>query len=326
MPERVPIDDFTLRSLPVGKARYWLDAFPTLGGDVRLPALVVTGAHRGPVVLAVAAVHGNEYEGQEAVRAVFERIDPAEFYGTYCAIPVCNVFAYEARARATPPPLDGLNLARVFPGDRHGSPTRRLAAHLMDVVARNLGGDDLFVDFHSASEETNYLPLIGYRDIASPGREASEAAARHFGGAALWQIDDGAGMFNAEVSRLGIPTVGTETTGQAGCRPDDVATFTAGLWNLLRFRGMVPGDPPPRDDTVPCRAIPVMATETGFLRLAHRLGGAVRAGETLGAIVDVFGDPLEELRAPQGGTIWMRRSCPATRAGEVVCILGVRLQ
>src|SRR6185312_10269618 len=74
VPERIPIDEFNLRTLPTGrKARYWLDAFPTLGGDVRLPALVVTGAQPGPVLLAVAAVHGNEYEGQEAVRAVFER-------------------------------------------------------------------------------------------------------------------------------------------------------------------------------------------------------------------------------------------------------------
>lgn len=307
----------------MGKTRNWLDAFPTLGGGVRLPALVVTGTRPGPVVLAAAAVHGNEYEGQEAVRAVFERLDPSHLRGTYCALPVCNIFAYEARSRATPPHLDGLNLARVFPGDPHGSPTQRLAHHLMQLVTRNLGADDLFVDFHSASEETNYLPLIGYRDIASSGRAASEEAARHFGGAALWQIDDGTGMFNAEVSRRGIPTVGTETTGQAGCRPEDVAIFTEGLWNLLRFKAMVPGGPPSRDDTVPCRGVSVTAPETGFLRFAHRLGDRVRAGDALGTIIDAFGDTLAELRAPHDGTIWMQRTCPATRAGEVVCVLGV---
>jgi uncharacterized protein len=326
MPERIPIDEFNLHTLPAGrKARYWLDAFPTLGGDVRLPALVVTGAQPGPVLLAVAAVHGNEYEGQEAVRAVFERLDPAQLRGTYCAIPACNVFAYEARSRATPPHLDGLNLARVFPGNPHGSPTQRLAHHLMQLVTRNLGADDLFVDFHSGSEEMNYLPLIGYRDIASPGRTASEAAARHFGGAMLWLVDDGVGMFNAETSRCGIPTVGTETTGQAGCRPGDVAIFADGLWNLLRFKEMLAGGSPPRDDAAPCRGISVVATATGFLRLAHHTGASVREGETLGTIINPFGDTLEELHAPHDGTVWMRRTCPATRAGEVACILGVPL-
>ncbi|MDQ2785990.1 MAG: succinylglutamate desuccinylase/aspartoacylase family protein [Chloroflexota bacterium] len=326
MPERIPIDDFDLRTLPTGrKARFLLDAFPTLGGTVRIPALVVAGAHPGPVLLAVAAVHGNEYEGQEAVRAVFERLDPDALSGIYCTIPVCNIFAYEARSRATPPHLDGLNLARVFPGNPHGSPTQRLAHHLMQVVTHNLGADDLFVDFHSGSEEMNYLPLIGYRDIASAGRMASEEAARHFGGAMLWLVDDGVGMFNAETSRCGIPTVGTETTGQAGCRPEDVALFTEGLLNLLRFKGMLPGGPPPRDDAIPCRGVSVVATETGFLRPAHRLGDTVRAGDPLGEMISVFGDRLEALHAPNDGTIWMQRTCPATRAGDVACILGVPL-
>jgi predicted deacylase len=303
--------------------RVLLDAFPTLSGGVQLPALIVTGAKAGPVLLAVAAVHGNEYEGQEAVRAIFARLDPATLSGVYCAIPVCNVFAYEARSRATPPHLDGLNLARVFPGSAGGSPTQRLAHHLMRMVVRNVGADDLFVDFHSGSEEMNYLPLIGYRDIASASRAASEEAARHFGGAMLWLVDDGVGMFNAETSRLGIPTVGTETTGQAGCRPADVAIFTEGLLNHLRLKGMLPGGPPPREDAVPCRGVSAVVTDTGFLRLTHRLGAVVQAGEVLGEIIDLFGDQLQELHAPHGGTIWMQRTCPATRAGEVACILGV---
>lgn len=325
MPECIPIDDFNLRALPAGKARYWLDVFPTLGGDVQLPALVVMGARPGPVLLAVAAVHGNEYEGQETVRAVFERLDPAQLHGVYCAIPVCNIFAYEARSRATPPHLDGLNLARVFPGNPHGSPTQRLAHHLMHLVTRNLGADDLFVDFHSGSEEMNYLPLIGYRDIASPGRAASAAAARHFGGAMLWLVDDGVGMFNAETSRVGIPTVGTEKTGQAGCRSEDVAIFTEGLWNLLSYKGMLSGGPPPRDDAAPCRGVSIVATETGFLRLIHRPGDHIQQGEALGTIIDPFGEMLAELHSPHDGIIWMRRTCPATRAGEVACIIGVPL-
>jgi hypothetical protein len=130
-------------------------------------------------------------------------------------------------------------------------------------------------------------------------------------------------MFNAETSRCGIPTVGTETTGQASCRPEDVTIFAEGVWNLLRFKGMLPGGLPPRDDAAPCRGISVVATATGFLRLMHQPGDPVREGERLGTIIDPFGDTLEELRAPQDGIVWMRRTCPATRAGEVACILGI---
>ncbi len=86
---------------------------------------------------------------------------------------------------------------------------------------------------------------------------------------------------------------------------------------------MLPGDPPPRDTTVPHRGISIAATESGFLRLVHRIGETVGTGDVLGEIINVFGDRLEELRAPQGGTVWLQRTCPATRAGEVACILGV---
>lgn len=321
---RVAIDDLALAAIEPGfKGGYVLDAFPLLGGRVEIPALVVAGRRPGPTLMAVAAVHGNEYEGQEAVRHVFARLDPDGLRGRYLAIPVCNVFAYESRSRCTPPHLDGLNLARVFPGRVDGSPTVRLAYHLMELVRRTLGPEDLFVDFHSASEDSNYLTMVGFRDIPSPGREASEEAARHFGGCPLWRFGNQHGMFNAEVSRLGIPTVGTETTGQAGCRPEDVRVFANGLWNLLRYRGMLDDGPPPRDDGPVHTGIEVMAGATGFLRAHFPLGTDVEAGQPVGEVIDHFGSRLAEVRAPRDGRIWMQRTIPAVRADETACILGV---
>jgi predicted deacylase len=242
--------------------------------------------------------------------------------GALAAIPVANPFAYEARARVSPLHLDGLNLARVFPGDPSGSPTRVLAHALLQLVAQNVGRDDLFLDFHSGSADVAYASMVGFRDLANPGRAASEEAARHFGLPRLWRIPDSPGPFNAETSRLGIATIGTETTGRAGCEPEDVARYAAGLRNLLAYLGIAPNSQPVERVSRPALAtVDVLSPATGFLNAATRLGDRVARGDLLGVIVSLFGDPLAEVRAPVSGEIWAQRAMAATRTGEIVNLI-----
>jgi predicted deacylase len=55
----------------------------------------------------------------------------------------------------------------------------------------------------------------------------------------------------------------------------------------------------------------------------HRLDDEVAAGELLGAIVDVFGELVAEVRAPVAGTIWALRSMPPVRVGELVTMIAI---
>src|SRR4051812_46124940 len=115
-PERttVRLDQFGQDFLaPGSKATAWLHVFDELGGPVLLPGLIARGTNAGNLLLAVAGVHGDEYEGMEAIRRCFAELEPADMSGTFIAIPVANPFAYESRARVTPGFYDGLNLARV---------------------------------------------------------------------------------------------------------------------------------------------------------------------------------------------------------------------
>jgi predicted deacylase len=321
--DTIPISTFSIADLGPGtKTRLFVHVFDELIRPITLPTLVAKGRQPGPTLLVVAGVHGDEYEGMEAIRRLFPELDPARMRGAFLAIPVANPFAYETRARITPLHLDGLNLARVFPGDAAGPPTRRLAAALLDLVERHVGPDDLFLDFHSGSADVPFATLIGFRDVAGPATARAEEAARRFGVPRLWRIPDGPGPFNAETARRGIPTLGTETTGRAGCDPTDVAAFAQGLRNLLAFLGVCPDWPvPPRLDGPARRSIDFLAPATGFLRLAHRLDDEVAAGDTLGSIVDLFGDPIADVAAPASGTLWAARSMPPVRVGELVAMI-----
>lgn len=315
------IEDVT----PGTKRRLRLSVLAGLLEPVALPALVARGARPGPTLLAVAGVHGDEYEGMEAVRAVFDEIDPARMAGTFVALPVCNPFAYEARTRVSPLHIDGLNLARVFPGDPLGSPTRGLAHELFGFATRLLGEPDLFIDLHSGSADVAFLPVIGYRDIRNAALGRSEEAARHFGLPELWRIPDSPGTFNGEIARQGLTTLGTETTGRAGLLPDDVAIYRRGLRNLLAYLGILPDAArPARTGGHPRLTEDLLAPATGFLRNARRLAEEVEAGDDLGTITDVFGEVTGELIAPISGTIWAARSMPAVRSGELVYAIAAR--
>ncbi|MCZ7599264.1 MAG: M14 family metallopeptidase [Gammaproteobacteria bacterium] len=121
-------------------------------------------AHRGapgPTLLAIAAVHGDEYEGPAALAQLAASIDPTLLRGTLLLIPVLNEPACFARARCGP---DGQNLARVFPGDPAGSTTAQIAASLSALLARC----DALVDLHAAGTFYTLHPWAGYATNVAP--------------------------------------------------------------------------------------------------------------------------------------------------------------
>lgn len=321
----VPIADFAPNTVTPGLSeRLLLHLFDDLIRPVTLPAMVVRGIRPGRTLLVVAGVHGDEYEGMEAIRQVVAELDPTRMAGTFLALPVANPFAYEARTRIAPLHLDGLNLARIFPGDSTGTPSRRLAQALLQLVERWVGPDDLFLDFHSGSADVPYATLIGVRDVSGPAAERAAEAARHVGIPRLWRIPDSSGPFNAETARRDIPTLGTETTGRAGCDPADVSAFAAALRNLLAFLEICPDLPvPTRLDTPFSTSREIFSPATGFCRLAVRLGDPITLGATIGTIIDVFGEPITEITSPVSGEIWALRSMPPVRTGELLGMIAV---
>ena len=81
---------------------------------IQLPILLVRGSHEGAALVVTAGIHGDEYEGVRAIFDVVETLDPAAMRGDLIAVPVSNPPAFWAGTRRNP--LDGVNLARVFPG------------------------------------------------------------------------------------------------------------------------------------------------------------------------------------------------------------------
>ena len=324
MTDRIAADQFAIDRFPAGTVSHcWVRLFELAGfGPVEIPVIVVRGRTAGPLLFAVAGIHGNEYEGMEAIRQVTAELDPNSMHGAFAAIVTANPFAYATRTRESPAALDGRNLARVFPGDASGSPTERLAAALFQLIRHRVGPDDLLLDLHSGTAEVAFATMVGYRAGSGPARARSEEAARHMGLPLLWEIPDSPGPLNAETARIGIPTIGTETTGRAGCRAEDVAHYRQGLRNLLAWLGICPAwELPLRDDRNSKSTVDLLAPATGFLQVEAGLLASVSAGDRIGVIVDPFGTRIAEVHSPISGAIWAARETPMVDAGDLMFMI-----
>ncbi len=321
------IQDFDLHTLPRNTKQVIPLDITTMpdGNPLRLHALAVTGREPGPMLVVLAGVHGDEYEGIIAIPEIFRRLDPATLRGTFIAVPACNVPAYVAATRSSP--IDGLNMARVFPGDPTGTLTQRIAYWLGERIMRHA---DLIVDLHSAGIAYNLPMLVGYYRPDNALGQRTREIAMHFGADVIWAHPDIApGRTMSFAAEHGIPGIYTEAPGAGRVRPADFETFVNGVLNSLRVIRILAGRPtvkPPTHLLVGSGDLDhIVLANTSGLFIAHtHLLADVHQGDLLGEVRDLTGEPLEEVRAPISGVIITLRGLLRVYAGDGLFALAQR--
>src|SRR3954451_19722762 len=150
---------FAPRETRPGSITRVLKAFTSApdGSAACYPIVVIAGAAPGPTAALVAGIHGDEYEGPRALFQLMAEIRPAELRGRLVIVPIAHLAAFGAGTRTSL--LDGANLARIFPGDAHGTVTQRLAYDLFETVIRQ---SDFLVDLHSGGTKLDFLQVAGW--------------------------------------------------------------------------------------------------------------------------------------------------------------------
>jgi predicted deacylase len=267
-------------------------------GLVVVEVFACAGHRPGPSVLVTAGVHGDEYEGPFAIAQFVRTLSPENVRGSVCLIPVANPFAFGAGTRLSP--VDGLNMARVFPGKQDGMPTERLAHFVFHKFANKA---DYLIDLHSGGVEYEFLPVAGFYGAPRP-ENASFQAARRMGLSALWQLPETAGVLSREATRAGKVAVGAEYLGAGRLSEEGVQAYARGLQRCLELWQVLepstfPEMPEPRvfsDDWLPAAA-------TGIFRTDRKLGDNVLAGEELATIGGYRGERLARIVAPHAGVV-----------------------
>lgn len=289
-----------------------------IDAEVRFPVLLVRGAAPGPTLAVSANVHGDEYEGVRAIFETFEELAPERMRGDLLAVPVVNAPAFWSGARTSP--LDGANLARVFPGNPGGTPSERLAWHFgRAIIARA----SFYLDLHSGGVKLLMPSMAGYPSTDPRSRAAAEI----FGASVLWGHPTVApGRTVSLANDLGIPWIYTEARGAGRIHPEDLQMMKRGIRNLLRHLHIL--DEPFETAVVRARLFGdgntdcgLSAAQDGFLMTDVRILERVAAGQRLGRLVDVVGGTLEDYRAPVSGIVGLIREFPVVRQGDVLFLL-----
>jgi predicted deacylase len=315
-------NEFDVNDLPVNdKHQIWLDIAPRADvGAWQLPMLCVCGATTGPRLTIFGAVHGDEYDGPEVIYRIFERVRPAELRGVLQMIPVCNIPAYESIQRNSP--IDGKNLARVFPGTPDGTLTEQIAYWLTEKCIR---GADLLLDIHSAGLAYDLPNLVGWTHSPAPHHQASERAARAFGAPVVWAhpapVPPGRSLSAAD--DLGVPAFYTEAPGAGRVNAETLNLFVRGVMNVLRHMNMIEAKPdfePPQIELIGNGNLDhiIFAPCAGHFRADVRLLQTVEAGQQLGAIYDLVGNVLATIYAPATGSVILLRALHRVNVGEGV--------
>lgn len=289
-----------------------------------LEVVRVAGARPGPTLALLGRIHGDEPEGTLAIGAALARLDPDELSGTVVAAPIANPSAAHAETRESP--IDGLNLARVFPGDASGTVTERIAAAIVDHI---IEGADLLIDLHSAGADYEMPFFAGYSDGGSRRQDQAPAAAAAFGAPFIWRhagVTEGRSLSAARA--LGVPSIYVEASGAGTVHGGEHDVMVDGIRRLMRIMGMVESAEP-----IPCTPQllegglgdtdkALSCSESGYLVVRAGAGTLVQAGARIAEILDERGRLRETISAPFPGLVALVRRRSRVRAGDRIVMLG----
>ena len=288
--------------------------------EIELKKIVCKGKNGGPRLLITGGVHGDEFEPMVAIRNLSIQLKQEAFTGTVTLVPVVNENAFQCGSRTAE---DGLDLARVCPGDPQGSVTERTAHELAKLICDS----DYYIDLHTGGTKLSVYPLAGYMMHGNQNvRDRQHAMALAFNLPLVWGTDGTLNGRSLSVARdADIPAIYVEYHGAAVCAPSGVRAMADGCLNVMASLNMLDRSTPPsrvvhdiqdvrpnsgfiqRSHPAPC---------SGFFETSISLGDHLEAGETMGWIVDPLGEQRVEVLADTTGMVICLRTFSAVEKND----------
>ena len=273
--------------------------------ELTMPVRVIRGIKPGPTLFVCAAIHGDEINGVEIIRRILRLKGLAKMSGTLILVPVVNVFGFIAHSRYLP---DRRDLNRSFPGSEKGTLAARLADLFMkEVFSKSTHG----IDLHTGSRSRSNFPNTRARFDDKAGKEMAVA----FGAPVVLDAPLRPGSLRQAVSELKIPIMVYE--GGEDLRFDEVAIKAGvrGVRSVMRFIGMLPGEPSSVQPFLAESSRWVRAPVGGIFRASARLGQRVQKGDQLGVVADPLGDQEAPVEASVAGIIIGANMLPLVNEG-----------
>jgi predicted deacylase len=134
-----------------------------------------------------------------------------------------------------------------------------------------------------------------------------------------------AGMTIQAAAQAGVPGI-TPEAGSCGLLTEpETQMLYAGVHNVLRHLGMLTGAPHQVPPPVEIQQFTWLYSPVeGVWHPSVKVGDTVAGGTAVGAIYDLFGDPLAEIHAPHDGDVLFLTSSPAMKEKGILLAVGGR--
>lgn len=286
-----------------------------IGMPVLVPVLIARGSAPGPVLGLTAAVHGNELNGIPVVQRLFKELDPLQLRGTVVGVPVVNVPSLHRKKRRF---IDGTDLNDVMPGEEDGNVSQVYAYR---IVHRIIKAFDYLVDLHTAS----FGRINSYYIRADLQNPVTRKMALLQNAQIAVHKPNTDGTLRGAASEMGIHAITLEVGDPNTFQKGMIRSGLTGIFNLLVHLDMLDGNTEaPQHPPVLCRDSYWLYTDSGGILSVHPdLTTAVRVGQPVATLRNIFGDLVKEYSAPEAGVIVGKSVSPINQTGGRILHLGI---
>ena len=274
----------------------------------------------GHHVLISAGVHGDEYEPMLATRVLIKKLPKLLKTGSVTIVPVVNISAAAADSRYG---ADGLDLARICPGNKEGTASEQSAAHISDLIKKA----DFYIDLHTGGRIFQIFPLAGYMLHASKEvLEKQQMMARAFNLPVIWGTDAAPNGRTLSVARdAHIPAIYVEYGGGNVVKKPIIKAYTEGCLHVLRQLNMGEKKDVKEklmhwiEDYTPNNGhlqVKMPAPTEGVFTTKVQLGKRVTKGQLWGTITDIFKGEETNVYADEDGIVLFLRDAAYVKKGD----------
>lgn len=301
-----------------------------------LPLTIINGLRKAgvgaqqPGIAVFGGTHGNEWEGQVAIKRLSADLNAAEMSGHVLLIPQLSPSACLANQRLSP--LDGVNMNRAFPGNRLGTISYRIADFVKTTIFPRVG---VVLDLHSGGYEAIFPVCTSFHPIPDPMQRAETAEIASLFDTPfvfIYSSQMASGLLTSEAERDGKIAVGGEFGHAESVSRKGLQHAVEGVMNVLRHYKVLSGDvvkidlgrsDPPRlmmaenlEDYVPC-------PRDSIWEPAVDVGAGVKEGELLGWLNDFsdFTSKPVEVHAHRSGILAAMHFAAVCKQGTTLYVI-----
>ena len=281
-------------------------------------------------VTVFGGTHGNEWEGQVAVKRLCRDLNSDELSGRVILMPQLCESACRAGSRVSP--LDGVNMNRAFPGDARGTISYRIAHFVKTQIFPK---SHVVIDLHAGGNEGGFPLCTSLHPVTDAAQRAEmETVAELFDTPFVFVYSSGmaSGLLTDEAEAEGKIAIGGEFGFGGSVSREGVKHAYEGVRNVLRHYRMLPGEivkidsvrlHEPRLVEAVNLDDYVAAPRTGIWEPAVDLGDTLERGQLLGRLHD-FDDHSEvplEVYAHRSGLLLMMRFAARVEKGATLYVI-----